>query len=137
MEGYPPQGVPAPARPITIFQCITTVSESTAIDVLFLFLPANRTLKLWKVISSRVGLAPAYPPPPPNSILATIETEVETLDSRDIWGPQPYTEAGGVLIEGSPLGSWSFTEDTLILFAIQNDHTVNVTVGAVWVISIN
>jgi hypothetical protein len=124
--------------PITIFQPLSIISAEGGLDVLYLFLPANRTLKLWKVIASREGLAPAYPPPPANSILAIIETAVETLDSRDIWGTQPYTEAGGVLIEGSPLGSWSFSEDTLISFFIRNDHTVDVTIGAVvWVISIH
>jgi hypothetical protein len=123
--------------PITIFQPMSLVLASEGLDVLYLFLPANRTLKLWKVISSRVGLAPANPAPPANSILAIIETLVETLDSRDIWGTQPYTEAGGVLIEGSPLGSWSFTDETAIIFTIRNDHTADVTVGGVWVISID
>jgi len=123
--------------PITIFHPMAMVSGDGSLDVLYLFLPANRTLKLWKVIATRQGIAPALPPPPANSILAVIETAVETLDSRDIWGTQPYTEAGGAFIEGSPLGSWSFSEDTLILFCIRNDHTVDVAVGVAWVISID
>ena len=123
--------------PITIFQHMTGVPAQGGVDVLYLHLPANKTLKLWKVISSRGGLSPETPPPPPNTICAVIETLQVELDVRDIWGTQPYYQAGGTFHEGFPLGSWTFTEETDILFSMRNDHTVDVFVGVAWVISID
>jgi hypothetical protein len=134
MPGLASYGAPAPY--ITIFNPMTTVPAGGSVDVLYLHLPAGKTLKLWKVISSRGGLAPVNPPPPPNTICAVIETLVE-LDVRDIWGTQPYYQAGGTFHEGFPLGSWTFTEETDILFYMRNDHTVDVLVGVAWAISID
>ncbi len=127
----------APKAFITIFQPFTVVYRESGTDVFYLWLPKNRTLKLWKVMSSRMGIAPANPPPPANSIVARIETLMGILDERDIWGNQPYTQGGGAFYEGSPLASWSFTEETLIIFTIDNGHTVDVTTAVAWVISID
>jgi len=86
-------------------------------------LPANRTLKLWKVI----GWSDA----PASTVFARIHNETDAVveDERDL--------SGGIFDEGAPLASWSYSEAKRLSFYAYNSSTSDTyTACVLWLITI-
>jgi len=109
--------------PITVFAPEKFVNPAGYNFGIRFVLPAGRTLKLWRVFGwTDAGAGNVY---------ARIKnvTDGVILDDRDL--------SGGLFVEGTPLGSWSYTANKSIEIYVYNSNTTDSYWGsAVWVITI-